>query len=454
MRTEILAMSLMAITTASVSLHAQNRIVTPNSFARSSSPLGFEVEEFTSENMNELAASLMFGGCVEVSNVQIHGPANAFGTFTDDVEATGIDEGLILTTGKSTYAEGPDNMNDRSHNQNTGGLADLTQMCGYQTHDACWIEFDFVALADTLFASEFVFGSEEYPEYVNSSFNDVFGFFISGPGIYGPYENGAENIALLPGTQTSISINNVNNGYAPYEPSVGPCENCDFYVDNSNGQYVQYDGYTSKISLEYPVISGETYHFRIAIADAGDHVYDSGVFIRNQSLCGNTWDQTASFIANEVGTRTFDFENHSQNAEYYFWDFGDGYTSVEQDPTHIYDVDGAYEVSLTCSNQCFDTTMTMNLNVGMITEIEELISIEASLLTIDRSSLKLTGSLEQASTIAFDITDLMGRLHTTRSIGIGNQFNEVIDISGLSTGAYVLNLRTENSSKAIRFVKS
>lgn len=444
----------MVATTTPVSLLAQDRPVTPNKFARSASPVGFSVEEFTIENMDDLAASLIFGGCVEVSNVQIHGPAEAFGTFIDDVEATGMDEGIVLTTGKASFAVGPDNINDQSHTQNADGLEDLTQMCGNNTFDATYIEFDFVALADTIFASEFVFGSEEYPEYANSGYNDVFGFFISGPGINGPYENGAENIALLPGSQTSISINNVNNGYSPLEPSSGPCENCNFYVDNSDGEYIQYDGYTTKIGLEYPVISGETYHFRIAIADAGDHVYDSGVFIKNQSFCGNTWRQTSSFIAHEVDIRTFEFENQSEKAEYYFWDFGDGNTSTEENPTHTYVDAGSYNVSLTCSNMCFDTTSVMSLNMDEITTIEELIAIDVVLNNLDNDRLKLTGSLGQASSITYDITDLMGRKHTSRTIGIGDQFNEVVDIATLSSGAYVLILRTENSKKSFRFVRT
>ena len=116
------------------------------------------------------------------------------------------------------------------------------------------------------------FASEEYPEYVNQ-FNDVFAFFISGPGITGPYSSptgfpgGSANIALLPGTTTPVTINNVNNGDNDCfsgGPS-GPCVNCAFYVDNCNGTTVEFDGFTTKLEAKIPVNPCQTYHLKLAI---------------------------------------------------------------------------------------------------------------------------------------------------------------------------------------------
>ena len=53
-------------------------------------------------------------------------------------------------------------------------------------NDAAVLEFDFIAISDTILF-DFVFASDEYLEFVNTAFNDVFGFFLSGPGINGPY---------------------------------------------------------------------------------------------------------------------------------------------------------------------------------------------------------------------------------------------------------------------------
>ena len=69
--------------------------------------------------------------------------------------------------------------------------------------DAAVLEFDFVPTDDTV-QFRYVFGSNEYLTWINSMFNDVFGFFVSGPGITGPFTspagfpNGSINIANVP----------------------------------------------------------------------------------------------------------------------------------------------------------------------------------------------------------------------------------------------------------------
>ena len=119
------------------------------------------------------------------------------------------------------------------------GDSDLSNIAGTQSYDACIVEFDSVPFNDTIQIS-YIFASEEYPEFVNSGYNDAFAFFISGPGI-----SGTQNIARLPGTTTPVSINNVNMGsYACPGPSTG-CTNCGFYIDNCNGTTIQYDGFTT-----------------------------------------------------------------------------------------------------------------------------------------------------------------------------------------------------------------
>ncbi|MDP6909338.1 MAG: choice-of-anchor L domain-containing protein [Flavobacteriales bacterium] len=229
---------------------------------------------------------VLLGSCVTVSNVSYTGPADASGTFDGSGTILGLDGGIVLTTGEADIAVGPDDDNNAGNNQCGGcnnGDADLTSIAGITTYDAVILEFDFVPQnADLQF--NYIFGSEEYPEYINAGYNDAFGFFISGPGIAGPYTNGAENIALIPGTTTPVTIDNVNNGWSGTEPSSGPCTNCAYYVDNSSGPAIQYDGYTTVLTAEATVTPCETYHIKLAIADAGDHVYDSGVFLEEGSF--------------------------------------------------------------------------------------------------------------------------------------------------------------------------
>ncbi len=213
--------------TVTLSVHGQVRVENPYSPNRQRGANAVDVNPLPA-NIDSAIAALIVGGCVEISNFEVHGPHDAFGVFTDPMQGTGMSSGVILATGQAEIAEGPDDDNNAGHNQGEDGSPDMNALAGTTSYDATWIEFDFTPLADTLFASDFIFGSEEYPEFVNAGYNDAFGFFISGPGIAGPYTNGAENIAVVPGTSTPVAIDNVNNGYSPTEPSTGPCANCQY----------------------------------------------------------------------------------------------------------------------------------------------------------------------------------------------------------------------------------
>jgi len=144
---------------------------------------------------------------------------------------------------------------------------------GYTTNDAAVLEFDLIPVGNIL-EFQYVFASEEYLEWVGSNYNDVFGFFISGtnPG-GGNYLN--ENIALIPGSNTVVCINNVNDSM-----------NSAYYVDNLglNGTSIVFDGFTTVLIAQASVVPSSTYHLKMAIADAGDFAYDSGIFLKAQSM--------------------------------------------------------------------------------------------------------------------------------------------------------------------------
>lgn len=430
----------------------QSRVSDYHSDSRATPPSGFYINQLTMVT-SALLDSIIVGGCVQVSNFQFHGSDNAFGIFIDSIGAIGMNGGVLLTTGTAGNAIGPNTSSSAGFNNGESGYSNLNSLAGANTYDAAWIEFDFTPLADTIFASDFVFGSEEYPEYVQSGYNDAFGFFISGPGISGPYPNGAENIAWVPGTSTPITIDNVNNGYSSSYPTTGPCLNCQYYIENANGPYVQYDAFTTVINLEYPVTPGETYHFVIAVADAGDGAFDSGVFIESQSFCGNTWFQYAQFVAQPQGGYTYGFQNQSFQADSYFWDFGDGMTSEDENPTHTYAEPGEYEVTLTCSNQCFDTATAVLLNVGTVTGMEELVKVDAYVRNIGSDAIMLNCELPTSSDVRLTIFDVSGRTHWAEQVGTTIKFTKTVDVSSLRSGIYLMRIDAGNSSKVIRFAK-
>ncbi len=220
-------------------------------------------------DLQQLAASITGPG-VTISNPVITCHSLGYGQFTYTGSALTAEEGVILTTGRISDAPGPNNNNGGSNwfGQGTPGDPVLNAVTGRNTMDACKFEFDIIPTGDSL-AFNFVFASEEYNEWVGSQYNDVFGFYISGPGIVGDPNAGiAKNIALIPGSNQPVTINNVNNG-----------SNAAYYHDNAGGADIQYDGYTQGLVARSAVTPCQSYHLKLVIADASDRKYDSGVFI-------------------------------------------------------------------------------------------------------------------------------------------------------------------------------
>ena len=156
----------------------------------------------TAEDM----VNALLGGGVTVSNIRYTGAAVASGLSCSGKDAIGFDTGVLLTSGCANNVVGPNNSSSATCDNGLPGDPDLTGLIAgatsNQTFDASVLEFDFVPNSNTVQFS-YVFGSEEYNEFVDSSFNDVFAFFVNGV-----------NYALIPGTTTPVSINNINNGFS------------------------------------------------------------------------------------------------------------------------------------------------------------------------------------------------------------------------------------------------
>jgi hypothetical protein len=218
----------------------------------------------------------LLGGGLSVSNVSFVGANCAAGSFSGGDTIIGFESGIILSSGDILGVVGPNTVEDWYVVNALPGDADLDKLIpGYHTEDATVLEFDFVPNTSVL-SFDYVFGSEEYNEYVNDVYNDVFGFFVNGV-----------NMALIPGTTMPVSINNVNNGN---QSSYGTnASNPEYYrnndLKNGGGSIdTQLDGLTVVLSLKANVNAGVTNHIKLAIADAGDPQYDSDVFIRAHSL--------------------------------------------------------------------------------------------------------------------------------------------------------------------------
>ncbi len=217
---------------------------------------------------SDMANSLLGGG-IAISNVVYTGANNASGMFSGGTGIIGFESGILLTSGSTSNVIGPNNAINKTTSNDVSGSAVLDALVpGYSTYDASLLSFDFIPSGNFV-QFQYVFSSEEYNEWVGSEFNDVFGFFVNGV-----------NYALIPGTSAAVAINNVNNGL-----------NNSYYIDNTGGLLnTQMDGLTVMLNMQAPVNPGVTNSMLIGIADAGDYILDSAIFIKGGSfeVCGGT----------------------------------------------------------------------------------------------------------------------------------------------------------------------
>jgi gliding motility-associated-like protein len=182
--------------------------------------------------------------------------------------------GVFTTNSNGSYSSGPNS----SYSD-----PDLLSIDPGATHDVVIYEFDVVIASPAIGLNvNFQFGSDEYPEYVCSQFNDAFGFFISGGNI-----NGSTNIALVPGTNLPVSVNNINNGTSGAFADGTPCQlgYSSLFIDNNDGTpgtvFCEMDGLTQRLTSTVLLTPGVTYHLKLALADVGDASWDTAVFIES-----------------------------------------------------------------------------------------------------------------------------------------------------------------------------
>ena len=480
------------------------------------------------------------GPGIVVSDIVRNCSDSSSGYFDATMANVGIDNGILLTSGAFLNAVGPNNAGSTTAFIGTPGDPDLDALTVWMTYDACIIEFDMAVASDTL-KLKYVFGSEEYPEYVGSGFNDVFAFFVSGPDILTPV-----NIAVVPGTSDAVTINNINEFTNPaYYVVNGEGYSEPYSIDST---YVQYDGITVVMLATIPVTAGETYHMKMAVADAGDGVLDSGVFLETGSLgslrmnhqtladndltyavekCANgyfkftnevpcdeplvldyhiegsatngvdyelissqliipafesegiieiipipdgadesfesvqlllynpqsgvVYDTVTMLIDDEPVSASFEaiadelavtFTETSGIAASVTWDFGDGNTSTELNPTHVYAAPGVYDVCIStinnfgCSdNYCKSTAVgTVSINY-----LENMITISPNpanqYITIEYSGTIVNNLTIQIKNITGEVVNTISNADNTTNI----------DISKLASGIYFIELNNNGT---------
>lgn len=332
---------------------------------------------------NELASALVGGG-LSISNATFTGGSSAAGSFTFiDPTVIGFGQGIMLSSGNVADVVGPNAADWTSTDFARPGDADLTSLSGFQTFDAAVLEFDFVPTANQV-VFQYTFASDEYPEWVNTPYNDVFAFYVNGTNYATVRQTaGDPNSAFVP-----VAVNNINNGN-PLDPAFVPARPDLFrpnYVDPNGGPSaidLELDGLTRVLTFQAPVNPGVTNHMKLAIADASDGIYDSAVFLQAGSLVSNenpVADLSLLPLAtpdSSTVTAVIEAEDPNGLPLTYTIDWGDGNSSSgplnnpvndsEKTATvdHTYALAGDYIVTLSISNGSLVGTSSEDIHIGV-----------------------------------------------------------------------------------------
>ncbi|GJM32913.1 MAG: hypothetical protein DHS20C18_19140 [Saprospiraceae bacterium] len=249
------------------------------------------------EDPVELVRESCFGPGIEVVDFEFEGVPASIGLFSGGEEIIGLDQGFIMTTGNAATqgdnfgADAPTFEMAMVNNLSLVEYPGLAPLISNQpTRDVAIIRFKFIPLGNNV-VFRYVFASEEYPEYVCSNFNDVFGFFLTGPETAdGPIST--INIAKVPGTDLPVSINSINSGIPGTQPVVDPafCDGPLGSLDHANlFNFTQggavYDGHTDVFTATAQVVPCQEYVMELVLADVGDPFWDSGLFFEAKSFC-------------------------------------------------------------------------------------------------------------------------------------------------------------------------
>jgi outer membrane protein OmpA-like peptidoglycan-associated protein len=275
----------------------------------------------TSQSANDLIDKILVGKGMRVGNVKLSGLKSSICHFKTDSNIIGMKGGVLLSTGnvfhnlKANVFPGTSGLCSDLSKSKFKSDVDLNKLCKGKTYDQIILDFDFVPFHNNV-TFNFAFASEEYIEYVGSRYNDVFAFIVTGEDIK------KRNIALIPNTNIPITINNlnhknhreyfINNDYflnygiskkksKPQISLIKKLWNSIFNKENHKEGYfilqkekeklnqlmvsnIEFDGITKVLKTSCILEPWKLYHLKIALGDVGDQIFDSGVFLEENSF--------------------------------------------------------------------------------------------------------------------------------------------------------------------------
>lgn len=256
----------------------------------------------------ELVKQVLAGDGVQIGEITWVGDEDAVGEFYAKGTNLPIEHGIVLSTGQATGVEGP-NTGTGTTTGHFGALVesdnrDIKKYLNNPAYDLSMLEFDFVPVHNKL-QFQYVFGSEEYPEYVGAEYNDIFVFILQEP------SGKKSNLALVPGTDMPVSVNSINEDmnrelFKDNNPKRGKDGQKKKKQSGKLSKFAQggqltlkdegigpdsllmasleFDGLTRTLTAEAYVRPYMTYRLKLIIADVGDNIYDSGIFFAANSM--------------------------------------------------------------------------------------------------------------------------------------------------------------------------
>ncbi|WP_338375939.1 choice-of-anchor L domain-containing protein [uncultured Flavobacterium sp.] len=231
---------------------------------------------------SDLANLLVTNSCISPTNIS-YSSGQSVAYFNKNGSNFPINQGVIIRNGIAQHSEGIYTGNNLSSQVNSNSDVDLVNISNSsgQTStitDAAYLQFDFIPISNN-FNFRFLFASNEYGEF-QCGFSDVFAFLLTDltTGV-------TTNIAVVPGTNTPISVKDIrNNIYNSSCSSVNPSLFDIYNVNNPAASSLNMRGFTKLLNASAPTIPNNPYRIKLVIGDYNDADYDSAVFISAASF--------------------------------------------------------------------------------------------------------------------------------------------------------------------------
>ena len=212
------------------------------------------------------------------------GSTNGIGYFEANGSSWPFENGLIMTSGDVANAPGPESGVLLDGTYAWPGDGDLEAFIpglnAGDTNNASIIEFEFVPVSNSM-SFDFIFAAEEYGTF-QCTFTDAFAFLLTDSA------GNTTNLAIVPGTDDPISVLTVRD-----DQYNGACESVnEEWFANYYGpgglppltSPTNFIGHTEVMTASATVIPNEVYTIKLVVADDGDTIYDSAVFIDGGSF--------------------------------------------------------------------------------------------------------------------------------------------------------------------------